>query len=55
MLNAEWRMMNTVKQIIGKLIRRFKMDWNEGRPIPLPVREDERRFEKDDRNYPNLE
>lgn len=33
--------MSKIKEIIKNIIRRFKMDWDAGRPIPIPVRDDE--------------
>jgi len=33
--------MNEIKQIFMELIRRLKMDWDAGRSIPVPVRENE--------------
>ncbi|NQT27018.1 hypothetical protein HQ585_16805 [candidate division KSB1 bacterium] len=44
--------MNAIRKSIEALIRRFKMDWDAGRPIPVPIREDQKPPENHRRNYP---
>lgn len=33
--------MKQIIETIEKLIRRFRMDWDQGEPVPIPVRDDE--------------